>query len=250
MRTKKILQVVLIILVLLSSLAFTKNVRAWYACANYVTVQWGDTLSGIAATCGTTAEAIRAANPGLGWWVYAGQVLYIPTGYTSAPVYYPTYGSTYIVQWGDTLATIAARAGVSMADILAVNPQIWNANWIYAGQVVYLPTTASISYPPPVSNPINYPTPQQPDYSSGYATLKISYKNGLLIRCDPGGDVIGWATYEEYKKWQYIPSSIFRDTKGKVWVQVILDPPQSGYTIGWILVKDQLGTYFTDPQID
>ncbi len=47
-----------------------------------------------------------------------------------------------MVQWGDTLRKIAARFGVSVNDILAVNPQIWNADWIFYGQVINIPTPA------------------------------------------------------------------------------------------------------------
>jgi LysM repeat protein len=255
MATKRILQVIVIVSVLVSSFAITDNTLAWYGCSNTVTVQWGDTLSGIAATCGTTVEAIRAANPGLGWWVYAGQVLYIPTGYNPAPAYHPTYyGSTYTVQWGDTLAIIAANTGTTVVDILAVNPQIWNANYIYSGQVINLPAKAYVAATVYVSDPPYYPSDQSYVQPSGHSYdspyLKITYKRGLFVRCDPGGEIIGWATYDEFKKWYYVPSSIYRDAKGKVWVQVTLDPPQSGYTIGWILVKDQFGAYFTSPQID
>jgi len=140
MATKRIFQLIVVAAILAASFASTGGVLAWSGCASYITVQWGDTLSGLAALCGTTVEAIRAANPGLGYWVYAGQGLYIPTGYTSAPVYYPTYyGGTYVVQYGDTLGKIAARSGVSVSDILAVNPQIWNASLIYTGQVITLP---------------------------------------------------------------------------------------------------------------
>src|SRR5258705_13985132 len=102
MATKRILQLVVVLAILVTSFASTGGASAW-GCASYITVQWGDTLSGIAATCSTTVQAIQAANPGLGWWVYAGQVLCIPTGYASAPVSYPTYGSNYVVQQGDTL---------------------------------------------------------------------------------------------------------------------------------------------------
>jgi len=138
MSYKSMFQFIVLLALLVSSLSFTDAAGA-YTCGTYITVQWGDTLSGIAALCGTTAADIQAANPGLGWWIYAGQVLYIPTG--SAGVYYPTYYSsgTYVVQWGDTLGKIAARSGVSVNDILAANPTIWNASWIYAGQVINLP---------------------------------------------------------------------------------------------------------------
>jgi LysM repeat protein len=47
-------------------------------------------------------------------------------------------GGTYVVQWGDTLKLIAARNGTTLGNLLALNPQIWNPNWIYAGQVIRL----------------------------------------------------------------------------------------------------------------
>ena len=150
MTGKRIVQLIIIAAVLVTSFASTGGALAWSGCASYITVQWGDTLSGIAALCGTTMQAIRAANPGLGWWVYAGQVLYIPSGY-SAPVYYPepsyySSGGTYVVQRGDTLSKIARRYGVGLSDILAVNPQIYNASLIYAGQVISLPAAAPTYY--------------------------------------------------------------------------------------------------------
>ena len=135
---KRTIQLIVLLAVLVSALGFSGKALAWTGCGTYITVQWGDTLSGIASLCGTSVAAIQAANPGLGWWVYAGQVLYIPSGYT-APVYYAAPGGTYVVQWGDTLAGIASRAGVSLNDVLAANPNIWNASWIYAGQVINLP---------------------------------------------------------------------------------------------------------------
>lgn len=138
-------QLIVLLAVLVSSLGFAGRASAAgafnYTCSAYITVQWGDTLSRIASLCGTTIAAIQSANPGLGWWVYAGQVLYIPTG--SASTYYPPSSGTYVVQWGDTLASIAVRSGVSVNDILAANPTIWNASWIYAGQVINLPSAPS-----------------------------------------------------------------------------------------------------------
>ena len=146
MTGKRIFQLILVAAILVASFASTSGAMAWSGCASYITVQWGDTLSGLARLCGTTMEAIRAANPGLGWWVYAGQVLYIPTGYIPEPVYYPSYGGTYVVQRGDTLSKIARRSGVSLSDVLAVNPQIWDASLIYAGQVITLPAAAPTYY--------------------------------------------------------------------------------------------------------
>lgn len=146
MAAKRIVQLIVVAAIWAATFASAGGAMAWTGCASYITVQWGDTLSGLARLCGTTMEAIQAANPGLGWWVYAGQVLYIPTGYTSAPVYSPSYGGAYVVQYGDTLGKIAASRGNSVSDILAVNPQIWNASLIYVGQVINLPAAAPVYY--------------------------------------------------------------------------------------------------------
>jgi len=245
MNTKRVFQLIVVVAILVTSFASTGSVSAWSGCANYITVQWGDTLSGIAEQCDTTVAAIQAANPGLGWWVYAGQVLCIPTGYSSAPVYYPPYASTYVVQQGDTLGKIAARIGVSWRDILAVNPQIQNASLIYTGQVINLPTAVGV---PPIYNPAPAHPTYPPSPIDSFSTLSIAYKHGLYVRSGPGGNIIASALNKT--KWQYRTSSIFIDAHWKVWAEVRLTPPVKGYSTGWILVKDQLGTYFTDPPID
>jgi LysM repeat protein len=57
---------------------------------------------------------------------------------------YASYGApnngdgTYCIQRGDTLRMIAARYGTTVWNLLALNPQIYNPNWIYAGQVIRL----------------------------------------------------------------------------------------------------------------
>jgi LysM repeat protein len=244
--TKRILQLTVVVAILVTSFASTGSAPAWSGCASYITVYWGDTLSGIAVRSGTTIDAIQAANPGLGWWVYAGQVLCIPAGYASSPVYFPTSGGTYKVQRGDTLGKIAARIGSSVYALLAVNPQIYNPSLIYAGQVIHLPV--GVGVPPPVYDP----PPKHPDYPTppidSFSSVKIDYKHGLFVRSEPGGTIIASAL--DKTTWYYRQSSVFIDSKWKVWAEVKLYPPVKGYTTGWILVKDQLGKYFTDPPID
>jgi LysM repeat protein len=244
MNTKKIIQLVVVTVLLVTSFASAGSVLAWSNCASYITVQWGDTLSGIAQLCGTTVDAIRAANPGLGWWVYAGQVLYIPTGYTPPPPHPPTY-STYVVQKGDTLGKIAARIGSSVSKILAVNPQIYNASLIYTGQMINLPAGTDAPHPPPPPPP---PCNCPPSPDGSYSTLKVAYKHGLYIRSEPGGKIIASALNKETV--YYRTNSVFVDKKWKVWVEVKLYPPVDGRYTGWLLVRDQLGNYFTNPQID
>jgi LysM repeat protein len=243
--TKKFFQIMVVVTILVASVASTGSASAWSACPSYITVQWGDTLSSIAQRCGTTVAAIRTANPGLGWWVYAGQVLYIPTGSSSGPV----AGSTYMVRPGDTLGKIAARFGVSWRDILAVNPQIQNPSLIYAGQVINLPSGAYNPPPPPVYTPpptnCNCPPPSSP--LDSYATLKINYAYGLFVRAEPGGRII--ASGRDGSSWLYDPASVFTDKTGKAWVRVHLYPAVKGYSSGWMLVRDQLGKFFTKPAL-
>jgi peptidoglycan endopeptidase LytE len=128
MTAKKVFQLIVVGAILVASFASTSGAMAWSGCASTITVQWGDTLSGLARLCGTTVKAIQAANPGLGSWVYAGQVLYIPTG--SRPLLPPAILRSIRGAAGRYLGKIAARRE-PRADILAVNPQITNPSLIY-----------------------------------------------------------------------------------------------------------------------
>ncbi len=239
MKTKNFLQLIVVLVLFVTSFATSGSVFAWSQCPTYITVQWGDTLSGIAALCGTTVNAIRAANPGLGWWLYAGQTLYIPSG--SSPSYPPATGGTYVVRAGDTLGKIASRMGTSLSALLAVNPQIKNPSLIYVGQVINLPS--GTNPPPPPPPPGNPPPPFE-----SYASLKIAYEGGMFIRSDPGGPIIASALYNT--RWYYKLNTVFVDKKYKVWVQIKISPAVNGYSTGWLLVRDQYGTYFTSPKVD
>jgi LysM repeat protein len=240
MHIKKFLQLIIFAMLLVTSFASVGGASAWSQCPTYITVQWGDTLTKIAAKCDTTVNAIRAANPGLGWWLYAGQTLYIPSGYTP-PSQPPTY-NTYTVQWGDTLGKIAARSGTSVSALLAVNPQIYNASLIYVGQVINLPS--GVIVPPPPTKPTPTPSPG----SDSFKIVRITYKGGLYIRTAPGGQIVSSAVLDTY--WYYNTSNIRRLNDGSVWVEVKLGEQINGSWRGWMLVKDRLGTHFTSPKID
>lgn len=100
------------------------------------TVQPGDTLSAIAARQGVSLKALEAANPQIRDFnhIYPGQVIHLPGSSGGS-----TAGGNYTVRSGDTMSGIAARHGVSLAALLAANPQIGNPNRIYPGQVIHLP---------------------------------------------------------------------------------------------------------------
>ncbi len=246
---KTIFQLIVVLAILAASFATAGGALAWGSCPSYVTVQWGDTLSGIASQCGTTVYAIQAANPGLGYWVYAGQVLYIPSGYNpgtgnNPP---PATGGTYVIQVGDTLAKIASRYGTTVSAIMAVNPQIYNPNVIYVGQVINLPAGSGNPVPPPPPPPTKPCNCPQPAPGHELNTATINYKGGMYIRNQPNGAIIASAVNKSTV--YYYRNSFFTDTGGCVWVKVKVFPPTNGYYDGWLLVKDQLGHYFTSPQL-
>jgi len=79
------------------------------------------------------ASANRLPNPN---YIYVGQRLYVPAG-PAYPGPQPC-GSYYTVQRGDTLLRIGRVYGVSAWSIAAAN-QIYNMNYIRAGQRLFIP---------------------------------------------------------------------------------------------------------------
>lgn len=239
----------MIVAILVSSLAVTSSASAWYNCASYITVQWGDTLSGLAAYCGTTVSAIRAANPGLGWWVYAGQVLYIPSGYSyysDYPAVYPTTGGYYTVRRGDTLGNIAKAYGISLGSVIAANPQIWNPGLIYPGQVITIPTVsyAPVYVPPVYVPPVYVPPVVTPPATTPPATfdgvLTVIAGKGVNIRNQPSytGKIVMADDYTRGVTFYYRKNSVTKDdTYKRTWVEVIVSQTSSGYTTGWLPVS-------------
>ena len=148
MSAKRITQLSLIFVLLLASFAATSPAHAWSYCGGSYVVQRGDWLAKIARYCGVTLSDLRAANPWTYYdrYVYPGQMLAMPGGYDggyydpgpsgySCGPSYDYYGSYYAVCRGDTLGSIAQYYGVSWTYLQSRNG-IWNANVIYAGQVI------------------------------------------------------------------------------------------------------------------
>jgi peptidoglycan endopeptidase LytE len=77
----------------------------------------------------------KITNPNV---IYEGQRLTVP----AASV--PDTGGTevYVVKRGDTLRKIAASFDTTVANLLKLNPQIKNANLIYSGQKINVPSEA------------------------------------------------------------------------------------------------------------
>jgi len=139
---------ILPLVLLLFLLVFAADVRAEEPAVDshgfYYTVQPGDTLSGIAVQYGTTVYAITTANnivnPNL---IYAGSVLWIPTGSQPPAPVQPLPPSTecryyHTVTWGDTMIKLGQQYGVSPWAIGQANG-IYNLNLIYRGQALCIP---------------------------------------------------------------------------------------------------------------
>ena len=141
-------------------------------------VQYGDTLSKIAARFGITLSELAAyngiVNPN---WIYVGQAIRIPGSDpapqptdppatspppqatpvpTEAP---PTGEQSYVVRHGDTLGRIAARFGTTI-NAIAQRNGITNPNYIYIGQVLIIPGSGQPqpTTPPPTQTPAPLPT--------------------------------------------------------------------------------------------
>lgn len=93
-------------------------------------VQAGETLSGIATNYGTTwqemARINALSNPSL---IYPGQALSVSGGQSVATTGY------CVVEYGDTLSSIAAQFGTTVERLVSVNG-LSNPNLIYSGQTL------------------------------------------------------------------------------------------------------------------
>jgi LysM repeat protein len=135
-----VLVLVVVLLALTVSIAAAKGDTSGGV---YHTVSYGDTLYRIGRMYGVNPYAIARANnlynPN---YIYAGQVLYIPQGYGYPPDQSPcgNQGNVYHkVRYGETLSSIARMYGASVWAIAQAN-NLYNPNYIYAGQVLYIPS--------------------------------------------------------------------------------------------------------------
>ena len=142
---------------------------AAHACDAFYETKPGETLAGIAYKCGTTVSALIANNPELSGrsGLRSGVIVKMPTtasgqvpwssSYADKPTklpgsahveHVPTQtqvpdnnrkGPYYRISYGDTLGEIAARHGVSIWDIMLINPGIKNPHLLRAGEYIRLP---------------------------------------------------------------------------------------------------------------
>lgn len=126
--------------------------------ATYI-VEQGDTLFKIAHCLEVPLAALLAVNPQITNpdLLFPGQVICLPM--VSPELACPT-GLTYLVAPGDTPACLARRFGVTVEEILRLNPQITDANQIQVGELICLPVPDSVGRP--IEEPIIPPLPCPP----------------------------------------------------------------------------------------
>lgn len=152
---KKILTIIIVVVALQLGVVSVASASG----GSYHKVRYGDTLYSIARYYGTSVYKISEVN---GLYnpnhIYAGQVLYIPAGGYGHG--YPDHGDCYSgcghtdhgyksyhrVHYGETLYSIGRRYDVHPNHIADVN-NLYNPNYIYAGQVLYIPSGSSYPYP-------------------------------------------------------------------------------------------------------
>lgn len=110
-----------------------KNVQARIVSTKEYKVQAGDSLSVIASKFGTSSAAIRRANGMKGSRIYAGKKLKIPgsraASSSSAVVDLPDKRTAnaklrhYTVKSGDNLTKISRKVGVSVSQLMRLNPK-------------------------------------------------------------------------------------------------------------------------------
>lgn len=129
---------------LLATLALACALPVSLVLARVYTVEEGDTLSSIAATFGISEDELAVQNgiddPN---FIFAGQALHIGEG---GPAVAAPSGRTHEVAAGETLSWIADHYGISFGALLNAN-HIDNADYLYEGQLLMLPTTEYLPAP-------------------------------------------------------------------------------------------------------
>ncbi len=129
-------------------------------------VQQGETLFRIAYNYGRSVTELAAANGLLApYLIHAGNQVIIPDlnapavsvpADTVAPAQAPATTATYVVQRGDSLATIAGKYGINYLELASMNG-IANPDVLFVGQVLRVPGPPPSTEAPAATTPTTAP---------------------------------------------------------------------------------------------
>lgn len=137
----------------------------------------GDTLTGIAAAFDRPLADIRAANPQVGDDIFPGEILVIPAGRPpTQPVF---HRSRYVIQPGDTLASIAEQFMVPIQRLQEVNVFIAPI----PGLVIAVPMQVQVPMPPPTQ--AGFPGCIAPPFGR---RLNLGDDDSVFVEFPPGLD--------------------------------------------------------------
>ncbi|WP_307858407.1 LysM peptidoglycan-binding domain-containing protein [Curtobacterium aurantiacum] len=179
------------------------------------TVHHGDTVSGIAARFGLSAQEILVRN-GLGWntIIHPGQTLHLAStpAVTTAAVRTSTSTtgsgsatSSYHVKQGDTVSGIASRVGVSTTALLSAN-KLSQRSVIYPGQTLRVPHGSSSSTPS-VSTASAPSTKSSVKISAGDTVASIAAAHHVSVRSLLSANGLSYTSTIYAGKTLVIPSS-------------------------------------------
>lgn len=180
---------------------------------NY-TVHHGDTVSGIAARFGLSAQEILVRN-GLGWntIIHPGQTLHLASTPAVTTAAVRTSGSTggsgsdtssYHVKQGDTVSAIASRVGVSTTALLSAN-QLSQRSVIYPGQTLRVPHGSSST--PSVSAASAPSTKSSVKISAGDTVASIAAAHHVSVKSLLSANGLSYTSTIYAGKTLVIPSS-------------------------------------------
>lgn len=154
-------------------------------------VQWGENLASIAARYGMTVEAVAQANGITDQnYIYIGQQLVIPSNEnfggaqmgSGVPATSTTGSSNYMVQFGDTLTSIAQLHATTVNDLMQANGLA--SSTIFIGQQLVVPGVGNAAVLPAPAQISPGPAPAQ--LSPGPAPAQIGPGPTSLYAVKPG----------------------------------------------------------------
>ncbi len=142
-------------------------------------VQQGDTLFKIAVRFNMSTKQLADANGITNTsLIYPGQTLKIPGAGEVVPTAVPQSTGTYKVQVGDTLNKIASRFNTTISALMKLN-NITDANLVYVGQVLKIPSESNSAATPVPTAQNNQPAVPAVTGQNGTSQVGYGFDYGI-----------------------------------------------------------------------